>query len=154
MVWACFPLERGQHVARERGLGGVDAQSVEERAVLGAQLERLRHVGDDIRLADRHPEADGEGPILVGLVEELGVDELVAGDGAHRDVHGGVAHPARREADRRGHAGVAGPHNGDLSGYAVTQVFQAIQNLRSGVSEVRWVRTRNPSRSISSSSVR
>ena len=38
--------------------------------------------------------------------------------------------------------------------YAVIQVFHAIQNLRSGVSEVRCVSTRKPSRSISASSCR
>ena len=38
--------------------------------------------------------------------------------------------------------------------YAVIQVFHAIQNLRSGVSEVRCVSTLKPSRSISTSSWR
>ncbi len=37
--------------------------------------------------------------------------------------------------------------------HADTQVFQAIQSLRSGVSAIRWCRTRNSSRSTSSSSV-
>jgi len=66
------------------------------------------------------------------------------------------AHPdaTLRERHARRHPGVTAAHNGDLSGYALIHVFQAIQNLRSGVSEVRCVRTRKPSRSISSSSVR
>ena len=54
------------------------------------------------------------------------------------------------QRDRRGHAGVARADDR----YAVTQVFQAIQNLRKGVSEVRCVSTRNPSRSISARSWR
>jgi hypothetical protein len=62
----------------------------------------------------------------------------------------GDRNAALGERDRRRHAGVAGANDG----YAVTHVFQAIQNLRSGVREVRCVRTRKPSRSISSSSVR
>ena len=63
----------------------------------------------------------------------------------HRD-----AHTASGERDRRGHAGIAGSHDC----YAATQVRHAIQNLRSGVSEVRRVRTWKPSRCISSRSVR
>ena len=54
------------------------------------------------------------------------------------------------QRDRRGHAGVARADDR----YAVTQVFQAIQNLRNGVSEVRCVSTRKPSRSISARSWR
>ena len=67
----------------------------------------------------------------------------------HRDAH---AAPGERDAGR--HAGVTSADDGNLSGYVVTHVFQAIQSLRSGVSEVRWVSTLKPSRSISSSRVR
>src|SRR5262245_28886050 len=55
-----------------------------------------------------------------------------------------------REGDRGSHAGITSANDG----YALTHVFQASQNLRSGVREVRCVRTWNPSRSISVSSVR
>jgi len=54
------------------------------------------------------------------------------------------------ERHGRRHAGVAGPHDR----YPATHVFQAIQNLRSGVSDVRRSRTLKPSRSISASSAR
>ncbi|MNC95519.1 hypothetical protein D3C83_126670 [compost metagenome] len=52
------------------------------------------------------------------------------------------------QRDGGGHAGVSRADDR----YAVTQVFHAIQNLRNGVSDVRWVRTWKPSRSISASS--
>ena len=64
-------------------------------------------------------------------------------ENGHRDA-------ALRERDGRRHAGVAGPHHS----YALTHVFQASQSLRSGVSDVRWVRTLNPSRSTSASVAR
>ena len=54
------------------------------------------------------------------------------------------------ERDGGGHAGVSRADDR----YAVTQVFHAIQNLRNGVSDVRWARTLKPSRSISTRSWR
>jgi hypothetical protein len=62
----------------------------------------------------------------------------------------GHRHAAAGERHGSGHAGIPGTNDC----YAATQVFHAIQNLRSGVSEVRWRRTRKPSRCISSRSVR
>lgn len=56
-----------------------------------------------------------------------------------------------RERDCRRHPGVAGADDGYTP--ARTHVFQASQSLRSGVSEVRWLSTWKPSRSISASSV-
>src|SRR5208282_230456 len=64
---------------------------------------------------------------------------------------------ARRKLDRRRHAGPAAADDGNISrgaSYVVTHVFQAIQSLRIGVSEVRCVSTWQPSARISSSSVR
>jgi hypothetical protein len=61
----------------------------------------------------------------------------------HRDAALGERHA-------RGHSRIATPYDG----YAVIHVFQAIHNFRSGVSEVRCVSTRKPSRSISSRSAR
>lgn len=57
----------------------------------------------------------------------------------------------------RGDARIARTDDGDARGapgqvicaQAVTQVFQASQSFRSGVSEVRWFSTLNPSASIS-----
>ncbi len=63
----------------------------------------------------------------------------------HDDAHARVG-----QRNGGGHARVPGTDDR----YAVIQVFHAIQNLRSGVSEVRCVSTRKPSRSISSSSAR
>ena len=54
------------------------------------------------------------------------------------------------ERDAGRHAGVTAADDR----YARIHVFQAIQNLRTGVSDVRCARTRKPSRSISSSSAR
>src|SRR5207247_11247351 len=51
---------------------------------------------------------------------------------------------------RSGHAGIPCAYDRD----GTTHVFQAIQNFRSGVREVRWVRTRKPSLSISASRAR
>ena len=77
------------------------------------------------------------------------------------------ANSTLRERHCRRHARIPAADNGDLGAtcvgwvgrvgwvrHATTQVRHAIHNFRSGVSEVRWVKTLKPSRSISSSSVR
>ncbi len=89
---------------------------------------------------------------VLAVVELVALRPHAAGASArHRTgFEHGDRHAARGQRHRGRHAGVAGADDG----YALTHVFQAIQNLRSGVSEMRCVSTRKPSRSISSSSAR
>src|SRR5262249_20295133 len=89
---------------------------------------------------------------VLAVVERLAL-RYDAPRAASRDRSGlehGHRDSAFHQSDRGGHSRVTRSDNG----YAVTQVLHAGQNLRSGVSEVRRVRTLKPSRSISSSRVR
>src|SRR5258708_34925136 len=114
-----------------------------------AQQRAFRH-------ADRmhHPEELGVGAYedVLAVVERRALADdaarAAAGDGAGFEYRNRDAALSQRDGGR--HAGVAGTNDG----YAAIHVRHAIQNLRSGVSEVRCVRTWKPPRWISSSSVR
>ena len=150
---------RNQHKYGPKAAEKVERRGKPERAegkiLRVADFERQAQDGV-VRHADRAQDAPELG---VGADQDvLAVIELVSvGD----DPPGPAARHRHRFEDGDGNAALGEGHRGGHAGipcaddrYATTHVFQAIQNFRSGVKEVRWVRTRKPSLSISSSSAR
>ena len=121
-----------------------------------AQLERqAKQEGTGIRAhlshqaEQRRVRADED---VLAVVERAppGVHPPSSAPGDRTAFEYGDANAALRERNCRRNAGVARPNNG----YVRSQVEIAIQNLRTGVSEVRWLSTLKPSAATSSSTVR
>ena len=153
------PLAERNAFRREQAAEEVERRGKPERAegkiLRVADLERQAQEGV-LRHAHRAQDAPELG---VGADQDvLAVIELVPlGDDApgpaarHRSrFEDGDGDAALGERHRGGHAGIPCAYDRD----GTTHVFQAIQNLRSGVKDVRWVSTRKPSLSISASSAR
>ena len=152
----CSDLFRNRNAAGEQQAGQAGAECEPARV---SDLQRQPQQGC-VGYADGAHQREELG---VGADEDvLPVVELVAlrdhSPGAAAGQRAGLEHgrgdAALGKRDGGGHPGITGPHDGNTRGYAVTQVFHAIQNFRSGVSDVLRVRTWKPSRSISPSSVR
>jgi len=68
--------------------------------MVGGDFERLQHVGDDVRLGDGLPFADGDRIVVVGSVVKMRWDKLVAWDFLHRGKDALVVDAATAELRR------------------------------------------------------
>jgi hypothetical protein len=61
------------------------------------ELERLRHVGDDVRLRDRLSEPDWKRAVVVGDSGQIRRDEAMARHRSHRGEHLPIGNPTGRD---------------------------------------------------------
>ena len=152
--------QAGQQVQRRRGIGQAQAMSVRVVQRQGLAVQLAVHIDAD---EPQQPQAFGIGadqdmlPVVqpgIAPVGQLHVQAAGASARCPRGLVEGDAVAGLHAFDGRGQPGPARSNDGDVHTRPRACTRQASQNLRSGVSAMRWCSTAKPSRSISRSSVR
>ena len=152
------PLAEGQTASSRPARQAERAGSRRARsanAVGVAQLKRhaQQRIGGDADFAHQAQQLGvGADQDVLAVVELAALDRHAPRPAARHGPRFEDSH--RNAASGQGHGGGHARVSSSDDCYALTQVFQASQNLRNGVSEVRCVSTWKPSRSTSASVAR